>query len=123
MTGRTAGLFTGACLALSLSIGCDAPDITDVDLPPPVVRIEPGSAQLSANQSIQLQATLASSLSGSPIIWSSSNPQVAQVSPTGLVTAGSAGQAVITATAGASSGRSYVTVGSCLALVRPLRCS
>ena len=49
-------------------------------------------------------------ISGAVVVWASSNPPVATVDSTGLVTAHRNGTAIITATTGGASGRSTVTV-------------
>lgn len=49
-------------------------------------------------------------LSGRPVVWSSSKPGVATVSPTGVVTAVSAGTTTITATSEGKSGSAALTV-------------
>ena len=59
-----------------------------------------------------LKATVNPSSAASSITWSSSNTSIATVSNNGIVTAKSAGTAVITATIGNSSAQCTVTVDS-----------
>src|SRR5687768_14261080 len=78
------------------------------------VDVAPSAASLAVGASTQLAAT-ARDAAGSPVggttfAWSSSNPAIASVSPTGLVTAHASGTADVTATAGGITGRSTVTV-------------
>ena len=83
--------------------------------PVPVASVEvsPASATVEAGKSIQLTATPrdanGAALTGRPIIWSSSDPTVATVSSTGLVTAVIAGSATITATSENQSGTATIT--------------
>jgi uncharacterized protein YjdB len=70
---------------------------------------------MSANTTFQLAALTEDSvggvLTGRTVTWTTSNPSVATVSPTGLVTAVSAaGNATITATSEGKSGTSAITV-------------
>jgi hypothetical protein len=85
---------------------------------PPVatVTLSPTAATLGIGSTQQLTATLrdASStvLTGRTITWSSSNTAVAAVSATGLVTAGTAGTATVTATSEGRSGTATITVNT-----------
>ena len=76
--------------------------------------VSPESASLEVRTSLQLVAALLSStgdpLSGRSIEWSTSDPGVAVVSPTGEVRAVGAGTASITATSEARQGSTAVTV-------------
>ena len=85
------------------------------------VVVTPSSATIflngSANRAVQLTATAYADnasgggvLTNAPILWTSSRPQTATVSPTGFVTAIAEGEAIITATSGAKSSTSTITV-------------
>ncbi len=63
------------------------------------VNVTPASTSIAEGQSVQLQVAVVPSSATNPnVTWESSNPSVASVSETGLVTAHSTGNAVITAT-------------------------
>src|SRR2546426_3126 len=78
------------------------------------VAVSPASAALQVGQTVQLAATpqdtSGNPLAGRAIGWSSSNPAVAPVNASGLVTGGAAGAATITATSEGKSGGSAITV-------------
>ncbi|HYL54097.1 MAG TPA: Ig-like domain-containing protein, partial [Gemmatimonadales bacterium] len=92
----------------SVNVTCAAPVAT--------VTISPASVNLQTGQTSQLTATLTDAngnvLTGRTVTWSSDNGNVATVSGTGLVTAGSAGTATITAMSEGKSGTASVTVSS-----------
>jgi len=83
-----------------------------------IIELSPTSATLSPGGSVQLAATSSTSdgrvLPLRPVTWSSSNPLVAEVDQSGLVTAQGAGVATITASSGGKSAESNITVGSLL---------
>jgi len=78
------------------------------------VAVTPASATLQAGQTVQLAATPkdanGNALSGRVIGWSSSNPSVATVNASGLVTGVAAGSATITAVSEGKSGGAAITV-------------
>jgi uncharacterized protein YjdB len=81
------------------------------------VSIAPGSSSINATQTQQLTATLKDAggtiLTGRTVTWSSSDPTIATVSNTGLVTptgANDSGAVTITATSGSKSGTATVTI-------------
>ena len=78
------------------------------------VTLSPGSANISAGQSVALQVTLRDSannvLSGRTVTWTSANTAVATVSSNGVVQAVATGTATITATCEGKSGSASVTV-------------
>ncbi len=78
------------------------------------VVVTPDSATVLARSTLQLQATLLDSagrlLTGRGVHWTSSDPFVATVSSTGLVTGVGNGPAIITATAEQRSGAARLTV-------------
>jgi acid phosphatase type 7 len=86
-----------ACLALGCTGGVDA------------VVIRPARATLDPGASLRLTATAGRGADTS-LAWTSSDPAVAVVSPTGVVTAMAPGSATITATSNGRSGTSAVTV-------------
>lgn len=91
----------------------DRSDETGVGIPPfaatRFVTVRPARATLEAGRTLQLTASLKSGKQAS-FTWISSNPSVARVSSTGLVTAVAPGSTTITATSGGRSGTSTVTV-------------
>jgi hypothetical protein len=78
------------------------------------VSVTPASANIGAGQAVQLTATVRDAsgnvLTGRTVTWSSSNPSVAVVYPTGLVTGIAVGSATITATSEGQSGSATITV-------------
>jgi len=92
----------------NVTVTCAAPVAT--------VTVSPASVNLQIGQTSQLTATLTDAngnvLTGRTVTWSSDNGNVATVSGTGLVTAGSAGTATITATSEGKTGTASVTVSS-----------
>ena len=92
----------------SVNVACAAPVAT--------VTIAPASVNLQIGQTSQLTATLTDAngnvLTGRTVTWSSDNGNVATVSGTGLVTAGSAGTANITAMSEGKTGTASVTVSN-----------
>ncbi len=80
----------------------DSATVTVAPVPVASVALSPASASLFLGQSVQLTATPLDSvggvLTGRIVTWTSSNPSVATVTASGLVTAAAAGAATITAT-------------------------
>src|SRR5947207_1489146 len=78
------------------------------------VAVAPATASLTVGQTVQLTATPKDSaggtLTGRTVMWSSSNPSVATVSGSGLVTSVVVGTATITATSEGKAGSATVTV-------------
>src|SRR3989454_93400 len=79
------------------------------------VAVSPASATMSMGATQQLSATpkdaAGNVLAGRAVAWTSSNPAIATVSATGLVTGVAAGSATITATSEGQSGPAGGTVG------------
>jgi uncharacterized protein YjdB len=73
------------------------------------VSVQPSSATVDAGRTLQLTAT-ARPKKFTSFTWTSSNPSVATVSSTGLVTGVAAGTATITAAVGGTSGAATITV-------------
>ena len=86
--------------------------ITAVPPPPtPTIIVAPGTGSLIVGQTLQLGANVTNANTSSPtIVWSTSNASIATVSQTGLVTAGGAGTAVITAASSGVSANSTITI-------------
>src|SRR5438093_1501743 len=88
--------------------------ITVTNVPVASVAVTPGSATIQVGQTQQLAATLkdasGNTLSGRAVSWTSSNPSVASVSGSGLVTGLAAGSAVITAMSEGKTGTATLTV-------------
>src|SRR5207253_1195939 len=78
------------------------------------VAVAPATASLTVGQTMPLTATPKDSaggtLTGRTVMWSSSNPSVATVSGSGLVTSVVVGTATITATSEGKAGSATVTV-------------
>ena len=106
-----AGLAVGL---LTILAACGGDDGTE----PPIVatvRVSPSSVELSAlRETRQLAVTVLDQngqpVAGSPVTWASDDNAVATVSEIGLVTAIGNGTATVTATSGAASATSAVTV-------------
>jgi hypothetical protein len=79
-----------------------------------MVTVSPASAVQSVGQAKQYAAVLkdasGNQIAGPGAVWSSSNPAVASVDASGLVTARAAGSATITASVGGRTGVAVVTV-------------
>lgn len=101
MTRRTPrSVRVSAVLALGLvSLGSDCGEEVLIPPPTPILTVSPaGPITLEVGESIQLAASLQNSTA--PVMFSSSNPAVAPVSSTGLVTAASPGTTTIIVSAG-----------------------
>jgi trimeric autotransporter adhesin len=118
VAGLVEGSYRATVTVASSLPGVASKEIT-VDLavglvPVARVRVEPASRTLLAGQTVQLTAaTLDASdnvLTGRPITWTTSNPGVATVSASGLVTAAAGGSATITATSEGQVGTATITV-------------
>ena len=112
---RGTGFLALTALVLSL-LGCG--DGTPSDLPPQPtsVSVSPPTLTLVTGEEEALTARVldqnGNAMTGVAITWSSSQPAVAVVDGSGLVTAVGAGAATITATAGSAQGTSEVAVVS-----------
>jgi Big-like domain-containing protein/parallel beta helix pectate lyase-like protein len=109
--GPTPGLDTVTATGRGFSA---AASVTLTSIPVASVSASPPSATLSVGATQQLSAVTKDSaggtLTGRVVTWSSSNPAVATVSASGLVTAIAAGSATITATSEGKNGTSAITV-------------
>ena len=85
-----------------------------VELVPAAVTVVPATGTLSVGDSVGLAATVRDSggtvLPAATVTWTTSNPDVARVSETGVVRAVSPGPVTITATSGTASGSASLTV-------------
>src|SRR5713226_2973034 len=94
----------------------DTAAVTVTQVPVATVAVTPAAASTTVGQAVQLTATPRDStgapLSGRTVTWASSNPGVATVNVSGLVTGAAAGSATITATSEGKSGTSAITVTS-----------
>ncbi len=108
---RVATLVAGACTF----IGCLAVETAGPTLVPVAsVPVSPGSAVVVIGDVLHLTATprdpAGKPLTGRPVTWTSSDPSVAIVSNSGVVTAVGEGSATITATSEGQRGTATVTV-------------
>ena len=114
-TGLVTALVPGSAIITAASEGKSAPSsITVSSVPVASVAVTPTGSQIVVGQTTQLNAeprdASGQPLVGRPVSWSSSDPNVASVSSTGLVTAVAPGQATITATSEAAAGTSTIGV-------------
>jgi uncharacterized protein YjdB len=101
-SGVVTGVGVGVATITATSEGKSGSAMIDVQpLPVGIVQVTPSAAWKMLGRTIQLAvATLDSSgnvLTGRPVAWTSSNPAIASVSQTGLVTSLAVGTAVISA--------------------------
>src|SRR3989442_659108 len=114
-SGLVTGLAAGSAVITATSEGqSGTAAIAVTSVPVATVAVTPASATIQVGQAQQLAATLkdasGNTLSGRAVSWSSSNPSVASVSGSGVVTGLAAGSALITATSEGQSGTSSITV-------------
>ncbi|TMQ52000.1 MAG: Ig domain-containing protein, partial [Candidatus Eisenbacteria bacterium] len=114
-SGLVTGLAAGATTVTATSEGQGGTSsITVSSVPVASVAVIPTSATIQVGQTQQLAATLkdasGNTLSGRVVSWSSSNPSVATVSGSGVVTAAAVGSAIITATSEGQTGTSSITI-------------
>jgi uncharacterized protein YjdB len=107
----------GTATITAIADGVTASVGAAVDAPPPTsVTVTPSSTLIQSGQRAQLAATALDVSgavdSGVAISWFSSNSGVASVSSSGEVTAGSVGNATITASSGGASGTATIQVTS-----------
>jgi len=113
--GLVTALAPGSTIITAASEGKSAPSsITVSSVPVASVAVTPVGSQIVVGQTTQLNAeprdASGNTLSGRAVSWTSSAPNVASVSSTGLVTAVAPGQATITATSEAAAGTSTIGV-------------
>ena len=110
VTGVKAGTAVITATSGSASASCT---VTVVHIPVPVesVTLNETALTLVLDQEVQLTATVNPENADDPTVtWSSSNPEVATVSESGLVKVVGEGEAVITATAGEQSATCAISV-------------
>src|SRR5204862_1875862 len=95
-------------------IGAAAVTVAPANAAVASVTVSPATASVTAGQTAQLTATPKDAggtpLAGRVVTWGSSNPAVATVNGSGLVTGMAAGSATITATSEGQSGSAALTV-------------
>jgi serine/threonine protein kinase len=99
--GEVLGLFPGTT---TIRAECDdasaSVEVTVVPEPVAIVRIQSGEVELAAGEATILSSEVRSEsgqeLGGRPVVWSSSDPAVVEVSPEGKVSARASGSAIIT---------------------------
>lgn len=110
---RRAARFGGALLAGALAATCADPVGTGT-LPPAAVSVAPVTTSIAVGATARLVATVLDAdgqvVTGVPVTWRSSDPSLAQVSDSGLVSGMAVGTATITARAGTREGTARVTV-------------
>jgi len=119
-TGWVTAVSGGSASVIAKSEGQSGAATVSITTPPPApvatVTLGASSTTLLVGQTAQVTATLSdamgSVLTGRTIGWTSSNPLVATVSPSGLVTALSAGGVTVTATSEGRSGSVGLTISS-----------
>src|SRR5438876_146252 len=117
-SGLVAGVTAGSATITATSEGKSSTAALTVTTVPVAsvasVAVAPATASLTVGQTMQLTATPKDSaggtLTGRTVMWSSSNPSVATVSGSGLVTSVVVGTATITATSEGKAGSATVTV-------------
>jgi uncharacterized protein YjdB len=111
VTGRYAGTVP---VAASVEGKTATAQVIVIPIPVATVRVSPSSRDLTVGESAQLTAEAldarGAALSGRPVAWTTSRPNVANVSASGVVTAVAPGSAVITATVEGKSGVAAITV-------------
>lgn len=113
--GVVSAVATGSATITATSEGqSGTADVTVSTVPVATVTVAPATAGVAVGGTSQLSATTKDAagnvLTGRSITWSSSNPAVATVSASGLVTGVAAGSATITATSEGQNGTSTITV-------------
>jgi uncharacterized protein YjdB len=114
-TGLVTGTGPGTTNITATSEGKTGSTTLTVSVAPvATVTVTPSSATILTGQTQQLTATmkdlLGNTLTGRSVTWSTSDPSVATVSPSGLVTGVDAGSVTITATSEGKTGTATITV-------------
>ena len=113
--GLVTAVAVGSTEITATSDGESGSATISVELPAGSIEIDPQSATLTAvADTVQLTATVYDAnkdiVSGATVIWASSDPNVATISTSGLVTAVARGSTTITATSGSESDEADITV-------------
>ena len=114
--------------AMALAKGCGdggsptTPRVDPVQQRPAAVTVSPATAELTAvgatvQLSVEVRDQNGNVMTGAAVTWSTSNPTVATVETSGLVTAVAGGTATVTASAGTATGSAAVTVMQTVASV------
>ncbi|MEW5931019.1 MAG: Ig-like domain-containing protein [Gemmatimonadota bacterium] len=116
-SGRVTAVGPGTATITATSEGKSGTATVTVRTPPPAVAtvtVSPGSAKIEEGETVQLRATARDAagnvLTGRTVTWSTSNPEVATVSATGLVRGVKKGRVTITATVEGKTGTAQVEV-------------
>lgn len=104
----TIGGVTGAA-AVHIIAGPPTPTVASVSVALTRTFVSPGE---TAEATVTARDAMGNVVAGQPVAWTSSNPRVATVSGSGVVTAGSPGTASITATVGGVSGQATIAVAT-----------
>ncbi|HEY8311329.1 MAG TPA: Ig-like domain-containing protein [Gemmatimonadaceae bacterium] len=113
---KAIGAGTATVTAASEGKSADAQIVVTSPTPVPVasVAVSPSSSTIAIGATATLSATVrdanGATLSGRTVTWSSSAPQIATVSGSGVVTAVASGNATITATSEGRSGSATITI-------------
>lgn len=121
-SGVVSALDVGTATITAVSEGKSGSAVVTVrPVPVASVSVDPGTATITPNQTVQVTATTRSEdgtvLTGRVITWSSDNESVARVSSDGVVTGIAPGSASITATSEGKSASATVTVQPAVAYV------
>ena len=116
-TGEVSALSPGTAVITATSnsfSGTSTVTVTAVTVPVASVSVSPTTASVNVGQTAQLTATTRDAsnnvLIGRAVTWSSSNPGIATVSSSGVVTGVAAGSATLTASSEGKSGTASATV-------------
>ncbi|WP_284352167.1 beta strand repeat-containing protein [Roseisolibacter agri] len=119
-TGVVKGVAAGTTTVRATVDGVSGSATVTITAPAPApaavasVLVTPPSASVAAGATVQLSTTVrdanGNALTGRTITWSTSNPAIASVSTSGVVTGVAAGAATITATSEGRSGTAAITV-------------
>jgi uncharacterized protein YjdB len=107
--------FVGACSSSKSPAGLNTPPSdTGTVGPPASIVVAPGSVSLITGQQQQYSDTVKDSaghvLSGQTVVWGLTNPQVAAITPTGLLTASTVGSDTVEAGVGSLTGKAALSV-------------
>lgn len=112
--GVVRGVAAGTATVTATGGGATGTAKVDVVVPVASVDVTPGTAQISTGGTVKLTATPRASngaaLTGRPVAWSTTDPTIATVDGTGLVTGVGAGSATIRATSEGQTGTATVEV-------------
>jgi alpha-tubulin suppressor-like RCC1 family protein len=117
----THAAFMGAAAVLAAACSSDEPAGPEGPVPVASVTVSPASADVAVGATLALSAVTkdagGNTLGGRTLDWTSSQPSVATVSASGVVTAVAGGEATITATSEGQAGSAFVTVNEPVAAV------